>query len=184
MSVHTKSNLPQHEALRWNLRKASVELGTTSDTLKKRLNQISASPDSDGLFSTLQLVRALFGELHQEKIRTQRALAQKLELENAVTTGSFLNRSELLKGLAQIADAMVSRIMASELSRSAKEALLRDLSSIPLVLKDVAHAQSRLLNGKSEENQSDRKTRSRGRAKGKHGGSSPTESALAQVDEP
>jgi hypothetical protein len=38
MSVQTKSNLPQHEALRWNLRKAAIELGTTSDTLKKRLN--------------------------------------------------------------------------------------------------------------------------------------------------
>ena len=134
MSVHTKSNLPQHEALRWNLRKASVELGTTSDTLKKRLNQISASPDSDGLFSTLQLVRALFGELHQEKIRTQSALAQKLELENAVTTGSFVNRSELMKTLAQIADAMVHRIMVSELPREAKEDLLKNLSGIPLVL--------------------------------------------------
>ena len=47
-----------------------------------------------------------------------------------------------------IADAMKSRILSdSEMSRSAKEDLLKDLSSIPLVLKDVAHAQTRLPRG-------------------------------------
>ena len=59
MQFATKSNLPQNEPLRWNLRKAAVEFGTTVDTLKKSLNQISAVPDSDGLFSTAQLVQGL-----------------------------------------------------------------------------------------------------------------------------
>jgi hypothetical protein len=38
---------------------------------------------------------------------------------------------------------MMARIMSdSEMSRAAKEDLLPDLSSIPLVLKEVAHAQT------------------------------------------
>jgi hypothetical protein len=145
MSVQTKSNLPQHEPLKWNLRKAAVEFGTTVDTLKKSLNQISAEPDVDGLYTTGQLIQARFGELHQEKVRTQRALAEKLELENSITKGNTLNRSELAKGFAAIADAISARIMASgELSREAREDILRDLSSIPVVIADVARKQSRL----------------------------------------
>jgi hypothetical protein len=151
MSVQTKSNVPQHEPLRWNLRKAAVELGTTPDTLKKSLNRVAASPDPDGLYSTGQLIQALYGELHVEKVRTQRALARKLELENDITMASVLNRAELMKGLAAIADAMVSRIMAADVSRSVKEDLLKELSSIPLILKDVAHAQTRLRRGKGYE---------------------------------
>jgi hypothetical protein len=46
---------------------------------------------------------------------------------------------------------MTARIMEdSEMSRSAKEDLLRDIASIPLILKEVAHSQSRMprTNGK------------------------------------
>jgi hypothetical protein len=156
MSVQTKSNVPQQEPLRWNLRKAAIEFSTTSDTLRKSLNQISASPDPDGLFSSQQLVRALYGELHVEKVRTQRALARKLELENDITTASVLNRAELMKAFAAIADAMVSRITAANVPRSVKEDLLKELASIPLILKEVAHAQTRLRRGKGIDGDSPR----------------------------
>jgi hypothetical protein len=102
-----------------------------------------------------------------EQVRTQRALAQKLELENAITMASVLNRAELMKGLAAIADAMTSRIMAAGVPRSVKEDLLKELSSIPLILKDVAHAQTRLRRGK-----------------GIDGDSPRTESASVPADEP
>ena len=42
---------------------------------------------------------------------------------------------------------MVSRIMASGVPRSVKEDLLKELSSVPIVLKEVAHAQSKLSRG-------------------------------------
>jgi hypothetical protein len=47
--------------------------------------------------------------------------------------------------------------MASELSRAAAEDLLRDLSSVPLVLEEVAHRQTKLPRGNGahpEEDQS------------------------------
>ena len=52
MPANSKNNLPQDVPLRWNLRKAAIEFGTTVDTLKKSLNQISAEPDQDGLYTT------------------------------------------------------------------------------------------------------------------------------------
>ena len=53
-----------------------------------------------------------------------------------------------MKVLAQVADAMTSRNMsASEMSRSTKEDILKDLAAIPLALKEVGQAQSRLPRG-------------------------------------
>jgi len=109
MSVQTKSNVPQSVVLKWNIVKAATEFGVSKDTLKKSLNQISAPADSDGLYSTQQICEALFGAMHQEKLRTQRQITERITLENQITRGEVLNGAELAKVLAQVADAMVSR---------------------------------------------------------------------------
>ena len=86
--------------------------------------------------------------MSEEKLRTQRQLTRKLELENEITEGNVLNRAALSKAFAAIADAFVSRVMSVQgLSRQEKEDLLKDLSSWPLALQEVAHAQSRLPRG-------------------------------------
>jgi hypothetical protein len=120
----------------------------SSATLRKALNRNSAEPDANGLFTTRQIAGAAYGRaLSEEKLRTQRQIARKLELENAVTTASVLNRAEMMRALALISDAMTSRILAANIDRAVKEDLLQNLGSLPLVLQDVAHAQSRLLRG-------------------------------------
>jgi hypothetical protein len=69
------------------------------------------------------------------------------------------NRAELEKVFAAIADAFVSRLMsAQEIPRLVREDLLKDLSSWPLTLEDVAVRQTRLPRGKGkrpEEDQSE-----------------------------
>jgi hypothetical protein len=86
--------------------------------------------------------------LNEEKLATQRQLTRRYELDNQIVEASVLNRAELEKVLAQVADAIKSRIMSSELSREIKEDFLRDLASVPLILEDVASRQSKLaLNG-------------------------------------
>ena len=72
----------------------------------------------------------------------------KLELENRITLATILNRSELATRLATIADALTSRIMASPLSREAKEDLLKDIASIPYAIQEVASAQTRIASTK------------------------------------
>jgi hypothetical protein len=135
---------PKKKPIKWTIQQASIEFGTSPPTLGKALAQASIAPAADGTYSTQEICQALFGLMHQEKLATQKEIREKLQLENQITRGQMLSRSELAKALALIADAMTSRIAASELSRSAKEDLLKDLSSIPLMLRDVAHAQSRL----------------------------------------
>jgi hypothetical protein len=135
-------------ALRWSVERAGIEFGLTSATLRKALAKNSATPDTDGLFTTRQIVDALYGSLAVEKLATQKELRRKLELENAITTGSVLDRQALLKAFAAIADAFVSRVMSVQgLTRQEKEDLLKELSSWPLALEEVAHAQTRLPNG-------------------------------------
>jgi hypothetical protein len=100
---------------------------------------------SPRLYTTTQVAAALYGSMDVEKLKTQRQITRLYELENAITEGNVLNRTELAKGLAGIADAMTSRIMSCEaLPRSAREDILRDLATLPLILEGVAHSQSRL----------------------------------------
>jgi hypothetical protein len=150
----SRSNVPK-AALRWSIEKAGHEFGLASQTLRKALAKSSAAPDRDGMFSTKQIVAALYGSMHIEKLATQKELRKKLELENAITTGSVLDRAELTRVLAAVADAMTTRIMSSDVSRSVKEDLLKELSTVPLILKDVAHRQSRLQHGNDTRNRND-----------------------------
>ena len=148
VSRPTKSNVPA-AALKWNVERTGIKFGMTSNTLRKALNKNSAIPDADGCFSTKQITDAVFGGLSEEKLLTQRELTRKYSLENQIVEASVLNRAELMKGFAGIADAMVSRIMASELSCTAKEDLLKELAGIPIVLENVAARQSKLRRSKN-----------------------------------
>ena len=139
----TKSNVPK-AALRWSVERAGIKFGLTSHTLRRSLAKSSATPDADGLFSTAQVVGAIFGAFDQEKLATQKQLTRKYEIANAIAAASVLDWAEVTKVLAAIADAMTSRIMASELSRAAKQDLLVELAGVPIRLEEVGHAQSRL----------------------------------------
>ena len=154
MSRPTKSNVAA-AALRWSVERAGIEFGLTSQTLRKSLNKNSAVADANGLFTTRQIVAALYGALHQEKVRTQKELADRYALENAITRAELLRRSEVERVFAAIADAIKTRIMSSNLSRHEKEDILKDIAALPIVLKEVAHGQSRLPrargNGKRDE---------------------------------
>jgi hypothetical protein len=81
---------------------------------------------------------------NRQRTETQKQLAEKYRLENEVVRAEVLRKSELTKALALVADAIVARITASDLSQSAKDDLLREIASIPLVLEEVAHGQTRL----------------------------------------
>jgi hypothetical protein len=153
--VKTKSNLPQTEMLKWNLRKAAVEFGTTADTLKKSLNRVSQEPDADGLYTTGQLVQALFGQLHTEKVRYQRALAEKVEMENSVAKANLLDRKALAASFAELADALKGAVLTSGMPREACENFLHNLATWPIRVQTVADKQSKFRNGKRPEPEED-----------------------------
>jgi hypothetical protein len=142
-------NAPE-AALRWSVERAGIEFGLTEVTLRKALAKNSAKADADGCFSTKQITEAVFGSMHIEKLATQREVRRKLELENAITEASVLNRAALSAGFAALADAMKSRIMTdAALSRETKKDILRDLASWPIILEDAAQTQSKLKRSKN-----------------------------------
>jgi hypothetical protein len=61
---------------------------------------------------------------NRQRTETQRHICEKYSLENQILKAEVLKKSELVKGLAMIADAITTRIMDSDLSRSAKEDIL------------------------------------------------------------
>ena len=117
--------------------------------MRKLLARNSAKADADGLYSTRQITEALYGGLAEEKLATQRQLTKKYALENAITEASVLDRAALMQGLEAVAGAMVHRITTSKLDRTEQEDLLRELSSIPIVLEGVAARQSKLRRSKN-----------------------------------
>jgi hypothetical protein len=158
MPVRPRSNVPS-KPLRWSIERASREFKLAQNTLRKYLHQGGAEPDADGCYSTQQLCACAYGDLRAERLRKERELTRKYQLENAITEGNLLDRAELSRTFAVIADAMVTRInSATEVPRTVREDLLRDLSSWPLSLEEVAHRQSRLPRGnclRPEEDQSE-----------------------------
>jgi hypothetical protein len=135
--------------LRWTVESASNEFKLSAGAVRKNLLKAGVESDESGCYSTEQVCLAVFGGLNEEKLATQRELTKKYALDNQIVEASVLNRAALARGLAAIADAMVCRIMVSELSRETKEDLLRDLASIPVVLDSVASRQSKLRRSKN-----------------------------------
>jgi hypothetical protein len=152
----TRSNVPQNVLLRWNVERAGIEFGVTTVMLNRALAQISATPGNDGCYTTQQICEALFGDMHKEKIATQRQITERITLENEITRGEVLNRAELSRVFTMIAEAMSSRIMSYDaLPRAAREDILKDLSSWPLGLEEVAHRQTRLPRGRGKRHDED-----------------------------
>ena len=149
--VRPRGNVPK-AVLRWTIERASGEFKLATGTLRKMLNQGGAEPDKTGCYTTQQICQCLYGDLHHERVRKERQLTRKYSLENAMVEASVLNRAEIAKGLAAVADAMTSRIMSANVDRAVKEDLLKDLANCPLILDDVAARQTKLSRGNGRTN--------------------------------
>lgn len=140
----SNSNIPQKVALRWSLYKAAVEFDVAQSVLVRHLTASHEFPAADGCYSTTQIVKALYGSLHIERLRKLREEADKVELENAITRADYLQRSELLRGITQLADGLLQIVNNSALSLEEKADMLNNISNFPAVLRDVAGRQTRL----------------------------------------
>jgi hypothetical protein len=100
---------------------------------------------------TKNLAEREIAEWNRQRTETQKQLAEKYRLENAVKRGEYLNRAELKKAFVQLADALGQVVKNSALDRRSKEDFLRNLASWPLLLQEAADARSRLVNGKDSQ---------------------------------
>ena len=143
LAVRPRGNVPMRP-LKWTIEAVGREFKLAQNTVRKILHQGGAEPDQGGCYSTEQVVSCLFGDLRAERLRKERELVRKYSNENRIVEANYLDRAELMKGFAQVADAMVSIISTSALSREEKENLQRELAGIPIICENVAHAQTRL----------------------------------------
>lgn len=139
----TTSNIPQHTALRWSLRKAAIEFDVAESVLVRHLTASHEFPAADGCYSTTQLVKALYGSIHIERLRKTREEADEVELKNQITRAEYLHRGEILRGLTQLVDGLLGTINNSALSPEEKADMLNNIASFPAVLTDVAGRQTR-----------------------------------------
>jgi hypothetical protein len=68
-------------ALRWSIERAGIEFGLTSQSLRRSLAKTFATPDADGLFTTKQIVAAVYDAFDQEKLATQKQLTRNMRLQ-------------------------------------------------------------------------------------------------------
>jgi hypothetical protein len=116
-------------------------------TLRKYLGSIGAKADSGGCYSTSTICEAIYGSMHVEKLGLIREHRKKAALHNAILEGSLVDKTSLMRMFSQVADAMTSRITASNLSRDEQSDLLRELSSVPISIDGIVAEQSRLPRG-------------------------------------
>ena len=65
--------------LTWTISRAALEFGLERQTLRRRLADTQQTPDAKGRFTTRQICRAAFGDLHAERLRktiAERRLAE------------------------------------------------------------------------------------------------------------
>jgi hypothetical protein len=93
---------------------------------------------------TKNLAEREIARWNRQRTETQKQLAEKYRLENAVRRAELLDRAQLEKSFTELADALLGVVMASDFSRTAKEDFAKNLSSWPLILENTARAQSRL----------------------------------------
>jgi hypothetical protein len=137
------SNIPL-TSLRWSVATAAREFELSTETIRRRLTT-EEEAGADGCYSTAQVVRALHGGLHAERLREVRGRADLLELKAAALRAEILDRNLLEIALSGIFKAAVAIINSAPIPRVTKDDLLSSLSSIPLVIKGVAEKQTKQL---------------------------------------
>ena len=131
MSRVSDSNVPL-VPLRWSVARAGAEFDIAQ-----------LFPDAGGCYSTKQLTEGIFGSLFRERLRRITEEADKVMLANQVSRGELLSRAALEPAMAQVADAIVSVIRNSGLSRFDQEQIQKNLAGIPLILRDAAKRQDK-----------------------------------------
>lgn len=145
MAGPTKSNLPQKTPLRWSLYKAAHEFEVAEGTLVKRLKDAHEEAGQDGCYATEQVVHAMFGSLHLERLRKLREEGDKIALENQIVRGEVLSRVALTKAFGILADSLLTIFNAADgLSKNDRKDLLETIYTFPLILEEVASSTSRL----------------------------------------
>ena len=120
------------KAIRWTLAKASAELKIHSHTLSKRLKSGSIEPGEDGLFGTMDICRAVYGDMEGEKLRDKRLDADLKEIEKHQALREWIPAALVDRVWSSLAAEIVQKISALEIPPEKKQELAESLQAIPI----------------------------------------------------
>ena len=115
--------------MRWGIRLASREFGTTPDTLRRRLIAANISAAEDETYSTAQIIAAVFGDMAGERLGKVRAEREAVELKNARIKKDHLPASEIERAISKCFQFIRAEILGnSTLGFDEKRSLLSHLA--------------------------------------------------------
>lgn len=115
------------QPIRWTLERAASEFAINPRTLAKRVRRDSILAGPDGRWSTVDISKAIVGDVEGERLRKLKAEADLLELELEQKMGTIANLSDMELAWGNVVVALRQVIKGSNLSQSEKEACLRQI---------------------------------------------------------
>lgn len=85
----------KYTPLRWSIRQAATEFNRHTETVTKRLKTAGILAGPDGLFSTAQIIEAIFGDIQSERLRKCRLEADLLAIEKRKLDGELVATAEI-----------------------------------------------------------------------------------------
>lgn len=116
-------------------------------TMAKRLTAASILPGDDGRYSTAQIRASDGGDIDAERLRTERAKADNLEIDAATKLGKLVDVAEFVRLYHTVLIAMRQRIQNE---KGVREELKHDL------LADLARLQTESVEGKPKKSKANK----------------------------
>lgn len=129
-------------SIRWNLKQAAMEFGWDTTNLERARRSAGVNAGEDGLFSTRQIAKIVFGDKEAEVIAKLQSERRALDLKHAQQSAELIPTVAVVKLGEKIIIPIRQRIMSSNLPDVEKRDLLADLEKLGEIdwAKEVARA--------------------------------------------
>jgi hypothetical protein len=136
------TNIPS-VPLRWSVAAAGREFDVAQQTLERKLRDAQVFPDAGGAYTTKGIARAIYGSLFAERLRRITEEADRVAMMNQVARGELLERRDLERAMAAVAEGIIGVIENSGLSRADQDEIRRNMSSFRVIVQEQARSQDK-----------------------------------------
>lgn len=109
---------------------ACYEIGINPRTLAGRLKQGSIDPDTDGTYSTKQIIQAIYNDLESERIRELRSKSALNELELRRKEGELIDLEDFAKRYEPIFTNLVRIVKSSKMTEDEQNEILTAVTKL------------------------------------------------------
>jgi hypothetical protein len=114
--------------IRWSLNRACAEFAINRKTIERRLVEGNIIAGEDRCYSTQQIMTAVIGDIHGERLLKTRAERESIELKNARARKEWLSSVEVARSLEKVFTVIRQEILGSVLPEDTRHSILSHLS--------------------------------------------------------